>query len=133
MNAIAEPNPVLAINPKSGVLWTGRVVSGLATLFFLWDAVMKIIPVQAVVEATTKLGFPAGSVQPIGLTLLAITVLFAIPRTAIIGAVLLTAYLGGATATMVHAGQPIYFPVLFGVIVWTGLVLRRPNLLSLVK
>ncbi|MFT3697830.1 MAG: DoxX family protein [Kofleriaceae bacterium] len=131
MNAIAQPNPLLEINSKTGVLWTGRVISTLTVLFLAVDAIMKVLVLPVVVDATTKLGFDAGVIRPIGLVLLACTVLLAIPRTAVIGAVLCTAYLGGATATMVHVGNPFYFPVLMGAVMWAGLVMRRPNILSI--
>lgn len=124
-NTLTLPAP---LNASKAAKWTGRIVTGLMTAFMLIDAAMKVVAVPAVVEATTKLGFPAGAVQPIGLTLLVITALYAIPRTALIGTLGLTAYLGGATATMVHVGQPFFFPVLFGLIAWAGLLLRRPQL-----
>lgn len=127
MTTLAETPPVPTASAR---VWGGRVLSGLVALFFVWDAAMKVAAIQPVMEATTKLGFAPGVVQPLGLVLLAITVLYAIPRTATLGAVLLTAYLGGATATMVHVGQPFYFPVAFGVLVWAGLALRRPAILS---
>jgi hypothetical protein len=111
------------------VLWTGRIVSALVVLFFLVDAVMKVIAISPVIEATTRLGFAASDVRPMGACLLLATILLALPRTAVLGAVIATAYLGGATATMVHAGQPFVFPVVMGVLLWAGLVMRRPLLL----
>src|SRR5512142_3332510 len=76
--------------------WTGRIASGLAIAFLLFDAIPKILLVAWVVKATTELGFPLGAIRPIGLILLTCTVLYCVPRTAILGAVLLTGYLGGA-------------------------------------
>jgi DoxX-like family len=110
------------------LVWTGRIISGLSIAFLLFDATMKLVAVAPVIEATTRLGYAASDVRPIGAVLLLATVLYAIPRTAVLGALFVTAYLGGATATMVHAGQPSYFPVIFGVVIWVGLVLRRPEL-----
>ncbi len=123
----------IAISPSDhrGALWTGRILAGLLTAFFIWDAAMKAIGFQPVIEASTKLGYAVSDVRPIGIALLVATVLFAVPRTAVLGALVLTAYLGGATATMVHAGQPIYFPIVFGILVWTSLLLRRPTLRTL--
>ena len=110
------------------LLWTGRILSGVAGAFLAFDAAMKLAAIAPVVDATTKLGYAAADVRPMGAILMLATLLFAIPRTAVLGALLVTAYLGGATATMVHAGQPFYFPVLFGVVIWAGLVMRRPQL-----
>ncbi|MEO8549287.1 MAG: DoxX family protein [Kofleriaceae bacterium] len=120
--------PASFSTPTRSLLWTGRIISGLVTVFLAVDAAMKVIAIAPVIEASTKLGFAASAVQPIGLVLLIATVLYAIPRTAVLGALLVTAYLGGATATMVHAGQPFYFPVVFGILAWAGLVMRRPQL-----
>jgi hypothetical protein len=127
-NTLTLPGSLATPNPTKAVLWTGRILSGLAVAFLAVDAAMKVLAVAPVVEASTKLGFSASAVQPIGLALLVATILFAIPRTAVIGAMFVTTYLGGATATMVLAGQPIYFPIVFGVVVWASLLLRRPQL-----
>jgi hypothetical protein len=113
-------------------LWTGRVISWLSILFLLVDAIMKIIGQANHVEGSAKLGFQESLVQPIGIVLLISTVFYIIPRTAMFGAILLTAYLGGATAVMVEHGQPFYFPVVFGALVWGGLYLRDVKLRSLV-
>src|SRR5580700_1498429 len=86
------------------MLWAGRIVSALPALFLLFDAIMKLVKPAFVVEATRKLGFPESAILGLGIVLLACTVLYLIPRTAILGAILLTGYLGGAVATHVHAG-----------------------------
>lgn len=110
-------------------LWAGRVVSALVILFLLFDASIKILKLPPAVEGTVQLGYPANTVFPIGLVLLLSTILYAIPRTSVFGAILLTAYLGGATATMVRVGAVLFlFPVVFGVLVWAGLVLRDAQL-----
>ena len=114
--------------PSKRVFWTGVVVSTLVTLFLAFDAVCKVLAIEPVVKASAELGVTA--IRPIGLTLLVATVLFALPQTAVLGALLVTAYLGGAVATMVNAGQAFYFPVLFGVVMWAGLAMRRPQLLE---
>ena len=118
---------------KSARRWAGRVVSGLPALFLLVDAGMKFVKPAFVVEATVKLGYSEAVILPLGAVLFASTLLYLIPRTAVLGAVLLTGYLGGAVATHVFAGHgafEIVFPVVFGILLWTGLVLRRENLLS---
>jgi len=127
-NTLTLPASLSTPNPKKAALWTGRILTGLVAAFMAFDAAMKVIAIAPVVEASTKLGFAVSTIQPIGLTLLVVTILYAIPRTALIGALGLTAYLGGATATMVHVGQPFIFPVLFGLVAWAGLLLRRPQL-----
>ena len=109
-------------------LWAGRLISGLCILFFLFDAVIKIIKDIHAIEASIKLGLPEQSIQGIGIVLLICTVLYAFPRTAILGAVLLTGYLGGAIAIMVRAEQSLYFALVFGILVWLGLYLRDERL-----
>jgi hypothetical protein len=114
---------------SKAALWTGRVLSGLVTLFLLWDASMKIARVRVAVEGTVKLGYADSVVVPIGIVLLISTILYAVPRTSAFGAILLTGYLGGAVATNVRAGLPlalyILFPVYVGVLAWLGLYLRN--------
>ena len=118
------------------LLWTGRILSGLAVLFFLVDGAMKLWKPAVVVEATRQLGYPESDIVGIGVLLLTCTVLYLVPRTSILGAVLLTGYLGGAVASQVRAGNGwfnVVFPVIFGALVWSGLWLRDlrvRNLLS---
>ena len=113
-------------------LWTGRVLSTLIVLFMLMDGVMKLFKPQVVVEATTKLGYPESTIVPIGLAATLGAILYAIPQTAVLGAILLTGFLGGAVATHVRAGESNwYFAVLFGVIAWLGLVLRDERIRDL--
>ena len=112
-------------------LWTGRTLSGLAALFCLMDGGMKLFKPRVVVEATLQLGYPESAIVGIGMALLACTILYLIPRTAILGAVLLTGYLGGAVATYVRVSGPLFnilFPVLFACVVWGGLYLRDKRL-----
>ena len=115
------------MQPKAK-LWIGRVLSGLAVFFFLMDAVMKFVKPEQVVEATTKLGYTVDVITPLGVVLLVCTILYAIPRTTVLGAILLTGYLGGAVASHLRAGDPLFSHVLapayFGVMVWGGLYLR---------
>ncbi len=114
---------------SSGAMWTGRIISVLIVLFLLFDSAGKILKTAAVVQGTTQAGYPASEIVPIGITLLACVVLYVVPRTSIVGAILLTGYLGGATATMVRVQNPWFlFPVAFGVLVWLGLFLRNERL-----
>jgi hypothetical protein len=108
-------------------LWAGRIISALPVLFLLLDAIMKLVKPPFVVEATVQLGYPESVIVGIGIVLLACTVLYLIPRTAVLGAILLTGYLGGAVATHVRVGGPVFniiFPVILGAMVWGGLYLR---------
>jgi len=114
-------------------LWTGRTLSGLAAAFCLMDGGMKLFKPRVVVESTLQLGYPESAIVGIGVALLACTILYLIPRTAILGAVLLTGYLGGAVATYVRVSGPLFnilFPVIFGCIIWGGLYLRDKRLRS---
>ena len=122
-------SPVLTAAPTSKKLvWTGRVLTGLVVAFLLFDGAIKLVPIAAVIEACQRLGFPAELARHLGLVLVAATVLHLVPRTQVLGALLLTAYLGGATATHVRIGDPFWFPIGMGVILWAGLYLRNPRL-----
>ncbi|HSN04178.1 MAG TPA: DoxX family protein [Nitrospira sp.] len=116
-------------------LWSGRVLSTLAVLFLFVDAVGKLLKVAPVVEGTVKLGYPEHVVFPLGVLLLTGVVLYVTPRTSLLGAIYLTAFLGGAVATHVRVGSPLVTHVLFGVYVavflWSGLALRTPRLLAM--
>ncbi|HKQ97343.1 MAG TPA: DoxX family protein [Candidatus Polarisedimenticolia bacterium] len=114
-------------------LWTGGILTGLLLVFLAFDGVTKVLRVTPVMEASKNLGLPTDSIVPIGMLLLVCTALHAIPKTAILGAILLTGYLGGATAIQVRAGAgafPIGFSAGFGVLVWAGLALREPRLVE---
>jgi hypothetical protein len=107
--------------------WFGWIISGLCILFLLVDAIMKIAKTAPSMQGSAQLGWPGDSVQGIGILLLICTILYIIPRTAVPGAVLLTGYLGGAIAIMVRAdaaGHSYFFPLVFGILVWTGLCMR---------
>jgi DoxX-like family len=117
------------------MVWTGRIMSVLVVLFMVMDGVMKLIKPAPVMEATARIGFPEGALTGIGIVLLGCTILYAIPHTAVLGAILLTGYLGGAVATQVRAGSPPFetlFPVIFSVLVWGGLFLRDGRLRTLI-
>ncbi|MBI3192695.1 MAG: DoxX family protein [Pedosphaera parvula] len=116
-------------------LWIGIGLCGLVALFLVFDGVTKVIQIAPVVEATKKLGLPSDSTVPLGLLRLACTALYAIPQTALLGAVLLTGYLGGAVAIHVAARSgsfSIFFSLGFGVLVWAGLALRDPRLVPFI-
>lgn len=108
-------------------LWAGRVMSALAALFLLWDGVMKLLKPAVVVKATRDLGYPESDIVGIGVLLLACTLLYLFPRSSILGAILLTGYLGGAIASQVRAEASWFnavFALVFGCLVWGGLWLR---------
>jgi DoxX-like family len=115
-----------AMSISKSRLWTGRALKTLAILFLLMDGTMKLFKPPFVVQATLQLGYPESTIVGIGVTLLFCTLLCVIPRTAVLGAILLTGYLGGAVASNVRAGTPIFnviFPILVAVLIWTSLVL----------
>ena len=118
------------------MVWAGRIMSGLATLFLLMDAVMKVIRVRVAVEGTVQAGYPDSTVVGIGLSLLVSTLLYAIPQTSVLGAILVTGYLGGAVATNVRMSAPLFSyiltPVYVGVLVWGGLYLRDERVRALI-
>lgn len=115
------------------VVWMGRIISGLVFLFLIVDAIPKLLRLDFAVDATVELGYTGDRVVWIGLLLLVCTVLYAIPRTSLLGAVLLTGYLGGATATQVQLDDPVglVFPVVFGALVWIGQYLRDSRVRTL--
>ena len=116
-------------------LWAGRILSALPVLFLLLDGVMKIVKPAFVVEATVQLGYPESVIVALGVVLIACTILYLIPRTAVLGAILLTGYLGGAVATHVRVGGPLFsilMPVILGAMLWGGLYLRDERVRSLV-
>jgi hypothetical protein len=110
-------------------VWTGRILTALAVLFMLFDSITKLLRVDAVVKASAQLGFTPEDISVIGSILLICVIVYVIPRTSILGAILLTGYFGGAVATNLRMGTPLFsnilFPVYFGIIVWAGLFLRE--------
>ena len=108
-------------------LWAGRMMSGLAALFLLWDGVMKLLKPAVVLKATRDLGYPESDIVGIGVLLLGCTLLYLFPRSSILGAILLTGYLGGAIASQVRAEASwfnVVFALVFACLVWGGLWLR---------
>ena len=114
-------------------LWVGRVISALMIVLMLIDAGIKILKLPAAVEGTVRLGYPASTVLPIGVIALVCVLLYGIPRTSILGAILLTGYFGGATATQVRVQDAWYiFPPVLDVLIWVGLYLRDDRLCTLI-
>ncbi|PYT33463.1 MAG: hypothetical protein DMG58_07235 [Acidobacteria bacterium] len=129
--------PVTQVAPVSNrALWAGRIISALPVVFLVVDGAMKVMKAPVAVEGSIQLGYPERVVLAIGVVLLVCTLLCIIPRTSILGAILLTGYLGGAIATQVRVGNPLFthilFPVYVGVMVWGGLFLRDKRLRELI-
>jgi hypothetical protein len=117
---------------SKAMLWAGWGMSGLTVVFMLFDGISKLALERHVVQATTKIGYPEGVIRPLGIVILTCTILYAIPRTAIFGAILLTGFLGGAVASKVRLEDPLFgsilFGVYFGILAWGGLYLRDDRL-----
>jgi len=108
-------------------LWTGRILSALAVIFLAFDSSIKLMRLPVVLEATAQLGFPPSSIVLVGIVLLACTLVYVIPRTRVVGAVLLTGYLGGAVAAQMRVGNPPFetvFPIIVGSVIWAGILVR---------
>ena len=121
---------------SKGRLWTGRIISALPALFLVMDGVMKLMKPDFVVKATVQLGYPENVIFPLGIVVLVCVILYVIPRTAVLGAILLTGYLGGAVATHARVGDPLFshtlFPIYFAILLWGGLYLREERLRALI-
>ncbi len=120
---------------RGAMWWTGFALSAIVVLFLFMDAGAKLAAIRPVLDAGEQIGFPGVAMaRTLGTILLACTLLHIYPRTSVLGAILLTAYLGGAVATHVRLGNPLFSHVLFGVYVgalmWSGLILRQPALRS---
>ena len=133
MSTIAEAAPA-----SKPALWTGRILSGLVIVFLMFDGAIKLVPWPVVTETMDKMGYGSseGLARTLGVITIACTVLYAIPPTSILGAILLTGYLGGAMASHVRIGSPLFSHTLFGLylglLVWGGLWLRDRNLRDLI-
>ncbi|PBB91178.1 hypothetical protein CK215_18490 [Mesorhizobium sp. WSM3864] len=131
--SISEAAPV-----SNGALRTGRALSAIVILFMIFDGVIKLPPLQIVTETMTQLGWPddPNTARLLGIVGLISTVLYALPRTSVLGAILLTAYMGGAISTHVRIGNPLLSHTLFGVylavVLWGGLYLRDPRVRALI-
>src|ERR1700721_276279 len=128
--------PTQATVQSKKSLWAGRIVSGLVTAFLLFDAIIHLMKPAPVVEAFAKLDFPMRLAVPLGIVELACILLYVIPRASILGAILLTGYLGGAVAIQLPTGNPFFgevlFPVYVGIFVWGGIYLRDERLRTLI-
>jgi DoxX-like family len=138
MTATADLHPALDPAPVGRTARrVGYAITSLVALFLLFDSVTKLMRLSVVVDATVQMGFPASTVPVIGATLLACLVLYLLPRTAVLGAVLLTGYLGGAVCAQLRIEAPLFstllFPVYVGALVWLGLYLRSAALRALVR
>jgi DoxX-like family len=117
--------------PTSALVWLGRVLSGLAIAFLLFDGLIKLPPIQPVIDTLQALGFipSTGLARGLGVLCLFCTALYAIPRTSLLGAILLTGYLGGAMAIQIRVGNPVFSHILFGtyvgLLLWAGLLIRN--------
>lgn len=135
--AIEASGSRAAGRPAGLAHWAGRALSGLSLLFLAFDVLGKLMAPAPVVRATAELGFSAGDLTGIGLALAVCSLLYAIPRTAPFGAILLTGYLGGAVAANVRIGAPFVshtlFPVFFAAVLWLGLFLRDERVRALVR
>jgi hypothetical protein len=118
---------------SKGALWAGRVLSALPVLLLLFSAAMKFARPPEVMKGFAEMGYPERLAVPLGVVELTCTLLYVLPPTAVLGAVLLTGYLGGATATHLRIGQQQFvMPALLGVVAWLGLFLREPRLRALI-
>ena len=123
------------VSTSKKMLWTGRIASALSILFLLLDGIAKLFKPAPVIEGTIQLGYPESVIVGLGIVLVTCTVLYAIPLTSVVGAILLTGYLGDATATHVRVGGPLFsilFPSIIGVLIWGGLYLRDGRVRALI-
>jgi len=125
--SVADTSPIARAGSKR-LMWGGRVMSGIAVLFLLFDSIGKLLEVQPVIDGTLQLGYPRDIVFTLGVILFSCVVAYMIPRTSVVGALLLTGYLGGAVATHVRVQSPLFthvlFPTYVAALLWGGLVLR---------
>ena len=125
-----------AVSPSTTSLWAGRIMTGLAVAFLVFDGLVKFTRISGVVEASEQLGIPLGVNPTLGIILLLCVAAYAVRRTAVLGAILLTGYLGGAVAMHVRVGNPllshVLFPTYLGALIWGGLYLRDLRLRALI-
>jgi hypothetical protein len=126
-----DASATTAVVPSRKLLWTGRIISAIVVLFLILGSTFGIIMHEKMAPEFAKMGYPMSLQIKISVLCILCALIYAIPRTAVLGAILLTGYLGGATATHVRLSQPFFFPVLAGVLVWLGLFLRDARLRAL--
>lgn len=125
--------PVPMARASIAAIWTGRVLSAIPVIMLLWSGYAKIGKAPQVVQGFAEFGFSQKVIVPLGIVEVACTIVYLIPQTAVLGAILLTGYFGGAICTHLRAGQPVLvFPLLFGIFLWLGLFLREPRLRALI-
>jgi len=127
---------VIPTQPTSKVaLWAGRIITTLVVLFLLFDCTIKLLNLPVAIDGTVVLGYQASVVVPLGILLLICLIIYLIPQTSVLGAILITGYLGGAIATHVRLENPLFshilFPVYVGLMIWGGLYLRNQRLRAL--
>lgn len=134
----AAPQPPAGSTPgrqSRKVIWTGRILSGVAVAFLAFDAVIKVLKLPPAVEGTVQLGYPASVVFGIGVIQIVCLIVYLVPRTSVLGAILWTGYLGGAIATHVRVESPLLthtlFPIYVAALLWAGVWLREPRLRAL--
>jgi hypothetical protein len=124
----------MTTTPKT--IWIGRTLSALAILFLSFDTIVKVLRLPVAIDGTTQLGYPESSVFVIGIIQLVCLVLYVIPQTSVFGAILFTGYLGGAIATHLRIGSPLFthilFPIYVAVLIWGGLYAREPRLRAVI-
>ena len=124
----------MTTTPKT--IWIGRTLSALAILFLSFDTIVKVLRLPVAIDGTTQLGYPESSVFVIGIIQLVCLVLYVIPKTSVFGAILFTGYLGGAIATHLRIGSPLFthilFPIYVAVLIWGGLYAREPRLRAVI-
>ncbi len=120
-------------NPASTkILWAGRILSALPVLLFAFTGMFGLLKPDAALQGAIRYGYPPGTMARITIVEIACAIVYAIPRTSVLGAILLTGYLGGATSTHVRVGEPFLLPIVVGVVVWAGLFLRDERLRALI-
>ena len=124
----------MTTTPKT--IWIGRILSALAILFLSFDTIVKVLRLPVAIEGTTQLGYPESTVFVIGIIQLVCLVLYVIPQTSVFGAILFTGYLGGAIATHLRIGSPLFthilFPIYVAALIWGGLYAREPRLRAVI-
>lgn len=114
------------------MLWAGRIISALPVLLLLFSGMMKLMKPPSVMEGFVRLGYPESLALGIGIVELACVAIYLVPRTSVLGAILLTGYLGGATATHLRIGEPVFAPIILGTMIWAGLFFRDVRLRALI-
>jgi hypothetical protein len=116
------------VAPSGKVVWTGRVISILSSLLFIFSAVMKFMDGPEVTKSFAHLGLPLSMMVPLGILELTVVVIYLIPQTAVLGAILLTGYVGGTILTCWRVGDPFYVNIVLGILIWLGIYLRENRL-----